>query len=124
MPVEAALGYAERVESQGGKPREKLGRLFAIGSAREARGLLDVDLAVRDWARRDKAVATRLKRVDRRRMDYMRSLFGAFARDEDDVEVRCMLAFSLWIGSHFIAADHGSRKRADVLDLALRRLLE
>ena len=52
----------------------------------------------------------------------MRSLFGAFCPDEDDVEVRCMLAFSLWIGNHFIAADHGARSRADVLELALRRL--
>ena len=34
-----------------------------------------------------------------------------------------MLAFSLWIGNHFIAADHGGRSRADVLDLALKRLV-
>jgi hypothetical protein len=33
-----------------------------------------------------------------------------------------MLAFSLWIGNHFIAADHASRSRADVLELALERL--
>jgi hypothetical protein len=33
-----------------------------------------------------------------------------------------MLAFSLWIGNHFMAADHGARSRADVLELALRRL--
>ena len=55
-------------------------------------------------------------------MDYMRSLFGAFCPDEDDVEARCMLAFSLLIGNHFMAADHGARSRADVLKLALRRL--
>jgi hypothetical protein len=55
-------------------------------------------------------------------MDYMRSLFGAFCPDEDEVEVRCMLAFSLWIGNRFIAADHGARRRADVLELVLRRL--
>ena len=79
---------------------------------------------MRDWARRDRSVGARLKRVDRRRMDYMRSLFATFSRDEDDVEVRCMLAFSIWIGSHFIAVDHGTRKRAEVLDLALSRLLE
>ena len=29
---------------------------------------------------------------------------------------------SLWIGTHFIAADHGARSRADVLDLAIARL--
>jgi hypothetical protein len=34
-----------------------------------------------------------------------------------------MLAFSLFIGSHFIGAEHRSRSRSDVLKLALKRLL-
>jgi hypothetical protein len=33
-----------------------------------------------------------------------------------------MLAFSLLIGNHLITADHGTRRRADVLELALRQL--
>jgi hypothetical protein len=33
-----------------------------------------------------------------------------------------MLALSLWIGNHFVAADHGARSRADVIRLALRQL--
>jgi hypothetical protein len=113
----------ERVDSEGGNARAKLRRLFAIAAISEARGLLDVDLAVRDWSRRDKAVAERLRRVDNRRMEYMRSLFRAFCTDEDEVEVRCMVAFSLWIGNHFVAADHGARTRPDVLDLVMKRLL-
>ncbi|HZO58775.1 MAG TPA: TetR/AcrR family transcriptional regulator [Solirubrobacterales bacterium] len=112
----------ERVEAEGGDARAKLRRLFAIASSRQARSLLRIDLAVRDWSRRDKTVAARLRRVDNRRMEYMRSLFGAFCADDDDVEVRCMLAFSLFAGSHFIAAEHDGRRRADVLQLALRRL--
>ena len=56
-------------------------------------------------------------------MEYMRSLFGAFCPDEDEVEARCMLAFSLWIGTHFMAADHGARSRAEVLELALMQIL-
>jgi AcrR family transcriptional regulator len=110
----------ERVESEGGDARAKLRRLFALASS--SRDLLKIELAIRDWARRDKAVAKRLRRVDNRRMEYMRSLFGAFCPDEDEVEVRCLLVFSLFIGSHFVAADHGTRSRADVLALALRRL--
>jgi hypothetical protein len=86
--------------------------------------VLRIDLAVRDWSRRDRAVAKRLRRADNRRMDYMRSLFGAFYPDEDDVEARCMLAFSVWIGNHFIAADHGGRSRSKVLGLAMGRLLD
>ena len=115
----------ERVEGEGGDARAKLGRLSAIASSSNEALRIDplrVDLAVRDWARRDKAVADRLRRVDNRRMDYMRSLFGAFCPDEDDVEARCLVFYSLWIGGHFIAADHGARSRADVVKLAIRRL--
>jgi AcrR family transcriptional regulator len=112
----------ERVERAGGDARAKLGRLFALPSIR-GRQLLKIELAIRDWARRDKAVAKRLRRIDNRRMDYMRSLFGAFCADEEEVEIRCMLAFSMFIGSHFIAAEHGLRSRPDVLRLALKRLL-
>jgi AcrR family transcriptional regulator len=111
----------ERVEREGGDARARLRRLFGLASSRDE--LLRTDLAVRDWARRDEAVAERLRRVDNKRMAYMRSLFGAFCPDADDVEARCMLALSLWIGNHFIAAEHGARSRADVLALVMRRLL-
>jgi len=109
----------EEIETRGGNARTKLRRLFALASDET----VSIDLAVRDWARRDKTVATRLRRVDNRRMDYMRSLFGAFCPDEDDVEVRCVLAFSLWIGNHFMAADHGARTRREVIKLIMKRLL-
>jgi AcrR family transcriptional regulator len=111
----------DRVESEGGDARAKLRRLSALASS--SRDLMKIELAIRDWARRDKAVAKRLRRIDNRRMEFMRSLFGDFCPDEDDVEARCFLDFSLFIGNHFIAADHGARSRGDVLKLALSRLL-
>ncbi len=110
----------EHVESEGGDARARLRRLSALATSSDEP--LRIDLAVRDWARRERAVADRLRRVDNRRMAYLRSLFGAFSPDEDDVEARCMVFYSLWIGTHFIAADHGTRSRADVLKLALGQL--
>jgi AcrR family transcriptional regulator len=110
----------ERVESEGGNARAKLRRLSALAVSSDEP--LRIDLAVRDWARREPTVAERLRRVDNRRMDYMRSLFGAFCADENEVEARCMVFYSLWIGNHFIAADHGARRRADVVKLVLRQL--
>ena len=112
----------ERVESEGGDARAKLRELFAVASSIPE--LLKIELAIRNWARNDEAVAARLRRVDNRRMDYMRSLFREFCPDEDEVEVRCTLVMSLFIGSHFMAVDHGTRSRAEVLQLALRRLEE
>jgi AcrR family transcriptional regulator len=115
----------DRLESGGGDARAKLRELSEIARAPDETLHLDplsVDLAVRDWARRDEMVARRLRGIDNRRMEYMRSLFREFCSDEDEVEARCMVAFSLWIGNHFIAADHGRRSRREVVDLAMRRL--
>jgi AcrR family transcriptional regulator len=109
-----------RVEREGGDARDKVRRAGMLTFSRE---LLPIDLAVRDWARRDQLVAKRLRRVDNRRMEYLRALIGTFSDDPDDIEARGMLAFSLVIGSHFIAADHEGRSRAHVLERATQRLL-
>lgn len=109
----------ERVEREGGDAKVKLRKAGALTFSRT---LLPIDLAVRDWARRDPAVAKRLRRVDNQRMEYLRVLFGTFCSDADDIEARSMLAFSLLIGGHFMAADHGARSRAEVLDLAAKLL--
>lgn len=123
----------ERVDDEpGDDTRAKLRRLFALAMDRglpgdannpDAPSPMEVELAIRDWARRDQAVAARLAHVDNRRMEYMRKLFGDLCPDAEEVEVRCLLAFSLFVGSHFIAADHGAYSRAEILKLTLKRLL-
>src|SRR5687768_16748162 len=49
----------ERVDSEEGDARARLRRLFELAVAAGA-PLLEIDLAIRDWARRDAAVAQRL----------------------------------------------------------------
>jgi hypothetical protein len=114
----------ERVEAGGGDARTRLRRLFGLARTQVTEELLAVELAVREWARRDQEVARRLKRVDNRRMAYTRSLFGAFCSSQEEVEVRCLLSLSLFVANHLIAADHGERSRRDVIRLAMRQLLE
>jgi AcrR family transcriptional regulator len=110
----------ELVEEEGSDARDKVRMAGTLTFSKE---LLPIDLAVRDWARRERSVATRLRRVDNRRMDYLRKLIGTFSDDPDDVEARGMLAFSLAIGGHFIAAEHDGRTRPQVLQTAIQRLL-
>lgn len=110
----------ERVESEGGDARDKVRRAGMLTFSRE---LLPIDLAVRDWARRDSSVAARLRRVDNRRMEYLRALISTFCADPVDVEARSMLAFSLGIANHFIAAEHETSNRAEVLEAAMKRVL-
>ena len=113
---------AEAIEVEGGDARSRLRRLFGMGAVAGAE-LFKIELAIRNWARHDKAVASRLRQVDNRRMDYMRTLFGAFCEDDADVEARCLLALSLFISVPFINVDHRGRDRAEVVELALKQLL-
>jgi AcrR family transcriptional regulator len=106
------------VESTAAAPRAKLRQLFALAPSVD----FAVELAIREWARRDGEVAARVRRIDNRRMDYLRSLFGQLGLDEEEAEVRALLAFSLFVGSYFIAASHAGRSRSQVLGLALERL--
>jgi AcrR family transcriptional regulator len=107
----------DTVEAGNEDARSRLRRLFALAAA--SGELLKIELAIRNWARREESVAGRLRQVDNRRMDYMRSLFGAICEDDDEVEARCLLTFSLFIGGHFVSVDHRGRSRAEVLELAL-----
>src|SRR5213080_3884817 len=50
----------EAIEDEGGDARARLRRLFALTSTTGEEW--NVELAVREWARRDEAVAARLKR--------------------------------------------------------------
>lgn len=117
----------EAVEAEKGDARSRLRRLFALAStssgelAKPTGELMKIELAIRDWARRDKAIAKRLRRVDNRRMSYMRPLFGAICED-DEVEARCLLALSLFSGGHFVRVDHDGRSRSEVLESALELL--
>lgn len=123
----------ERVEEEpGDDARGKLRRLFALASDRsrpgnandpDAPSPMEIELAIRDWARRDRAVAARLAQVDNRRMEYMRKLFGDLCSDAEEVEIRCLLAFCVFVGNHFIAVDHGAHSRGEIVALTLERLL-
>jgi AcrR family transcriptional regulator len=113
----------ERVEREGGDSKTKIHRAGMLTFSDDR--LLPIDLAVRDWARRDEAVAERLRRVDNRRMGLLREMIGTFCSDPDEIEARSLLAFCVAIGEHFLAADHVGRTRAQVLaraaDLLLKR---
>ncbi|WP_157001246.1 TetR/AcrR family transcriptional regulator [Agromyces laixinhei] len=119
---ESTVEVLERIEHEGGDPKSKIERagMRTFSSHR----LLPIDLAVRDWARRDEGVAERLRRVDNQRMGLLREMIGTFCSDPDEVEARSLLAFCLAIGEHFLAADHDGRSRSQVLDRAGDLLLD
>ena len=110
----------DRLDRDGGDARRKIGRLFALATT--IPDLMQVELAIRDWARRDADVARRLRRVDNRRMEYMRSLFRQVCPDENEVEARCLIALSLFVSAPLIAVEHQGRQRSEVVEHVLERL--
>ncbi|MET1004846.1 MAG: TetR/AcrR family transcriptional regulator [Propionibacteriaceae bacterium] len=111
----------ELADHGGGSGRTRLRRLFATVSERE--GIMDLELSVRNWARRDPAVAARVTRVDDRRLAYLRPLFAEFCDDDADVEGRCLLVLTLFVGAPFVVATHGEQTRSSVMAAATRHLL-
>ena len=109
------------VDAGGGDARSRQRRLF--GLAVGVGDLLDAELAIRDWARRDAHVAERVRRVDNRRMTYLRELFSELHDDPVDIEMRCFVVLAIYVGTHHIAADHGRRTRSAVMKDVVRWVL-
>src|SRR5260221_7426888 len=73
----------ERVERQGGDVRARLRLAGALTFSSE---LLPIDLAIRDWSRRDQAGAQRPPRGDNPRVKYLRPPFRALCPAPKQVE--------------------------------------
>jgi AcrR family transcriptional regulator len=112
-----------QIENTEDDAHTKLRHLFELGRRHAGGRGLAVELAVRDWARRNPSVNTRLNRVDNRRMAYLRKLFRQIGCGPDDAEARSFMAFSLFVGSNLITAEHDGRSRRGVISDALDNLL-
>ncbi|PVZ06412.1 TetR/AcrR family transcriptional regulator [Actinomycetospora cinnamomea] len=111
-----------QIEEAGGDEVDKVrlaGRL-TFSSHRLSR----MDLAVRDWARRDDQAAEHLRRVDNRRMQLLRDAISTFCEDPEEVEARSLLAFCAAIGTHLVVADHPGLTRPQVLGRASDLVLD
>lgn len=111
----------ETADRAGGAGRTRLRGLFAAAGGRD--DLLALELSVRDWARHDPGVAEHVARVDDRRLAYLRPLFAEFCDDAADVEGRCLLVLTLFVGESLVTATHGRLLRRSVTAAALRHLL-
>lgn len=80
-----------------------------------------LDLAVREWARRDADVAARLARVDAHRVAFLRELMRQLSDDDREAEVRTALAYAAAIGMRYAPAGAGlsEQARRDAVDLLI-----
>jgi AcrR family transcriptional regulator len=108
------------IDARGGAPEE---RLWALWRRTSGDPRLETEMAIRDLARRDPDVRARLRRVDDRRVAYLRALFLELGLDAPSAEARSLLFYSLLLGNPFIEASHGRASRTRVLERAVGELV-
>ncbi len=115
----ATQAIIDEVEKVPAGAEAKLRALFAI-ALRSSR--MDVETALRLWARHERRARLAVDRVDRRRMRYLQDLFRALGLSPGEAQARSFLAYSSLFGDHFIAATRRSRR--GLLDRCTALLVE
>jgi AcrR family transcriptional regulator len=110
----------EAVEAKGGDSRTRLTKLFTIVSEADGR----LDRAVRHWAVQDVTAKTAIAAVDRRRLDYLVSLFSEIGFKPAEAVARARLVYHALIGQFMMDEPvvHGDRL-AECLDIVLPMLV-
>jgi AcrR family transcriptional regulator len=106
----ATLAIIAEVEASGGGAGERLLALFRLALGADGR----LDRRVRAWAVDDAAAAAVLRRVDRRRVGYLRRLFAALGFPQAQAGARARLAYSALVGGFELGlrTAGGERERA------------
>ena len=99
------------IEAMEGSPED---RLFSLMRRISRQDLADHDLAMRNWAFHEPEVATIVRKVDRMRLTFVRSLFKEMGFEGDELETRTRVfvtALSLERGI-LVREPNGRRSRA------------
>lgn len=95
-----------RLERESETPEARLQRIASLpqSSARSVRGGA-IELAVRFWARRDKAAAKAVRHIDRVRIDYFAKLLAEHGHDKEEARRRAFLFYAALMAEALIVVD-------------------
>lgn len=118
----SATGNAIRaVEEAGGTPVERLRHMSKI-TIQNFGNFLPLELALRDWGRREPKVWQAIKRIDKQRIDFTRELFEEIHGDTEQAEVSAWMFYSLFLGDNLIAAENEKLGHEEMLWRAIDTL--
>ncbi|MCB1907978.1 MAG: TetR/AcrR family transcriptional regulator [Rhodocyclaceae bacterium] len=106
------------------RPGEELQQLYHVidvySASRNRKGML-IELAVREWAKRDSAVADVVREVDSKRLEHARNLFVACGATTREATSRCILLYAYVFGISLMIcegfSDDVDALKADIADL-------
>jgi AcrR family transcriptional regulator len=103
----ATFAVIEEVDSAGGDAVQRLRQLSTLVGRIEGR----LDLAVRVWARHDDGAKAALDEIDRRRLEYLASLFRELSFSASDAAARARLVYHALIGELTMGEDVTTAER-------------
>lgn len=113
-------GVIDSVEAQGGTASERLRRLFGIALDRRA---IDLEVALRQWAKHDPRARRAVQRVDERRLGYVRRLYGEAGLSAAAAAAYALLAYSTLLGEAFVDLPSSTPKARSTLWLGVIAIL-
>ncbi len=114
--------FIDLVEAGGGDPAERLKALFGAVLGDESG--LGPELAVRDWARRERKTSDIVLAVDNRRSAYIEERFGEMGLSAEDARARAGLLYGLVVGEYMIWRRETARRRSDRIGRALAYVID
>ena len=97
-----------------GKESELLQQIIDIYSANRIRKGISIELAVRDWARRDPQASAVVEEVDTYRLESARKLFVATGLTDSEAKSRSLLLYAYVFGQSLMAYDRFDPKIIDI----------
>ncbi len=96
-----------------GKEYDQLLQIIDVyGTNRNVKGI-SIELAVRDWARRDASASAVVENVDTYRLEIARKLFVANGLSDDEAKSRSLLLYAYVFGQSLMAYDYDDPKIID-----------
>lgn len=96
----------KQTNAEAGQEKEQLLSVIEVYSASRNRKGMAIELAVRDWAQRDPAVAKIVEGVDLYRLECTRRLFVACGLDEAEARSRSVLLYAYVFGQSLMFSEH------------------
>jgi AcrR family transcriptional regulator len=123
-----SAGRIAAIEQQtsldGATARDRLRALIRLYSERMNTEGMAVELAIRQWARSDKAAANAVTSVDAARLKNVGLLYRATGLEPEAADAQAFLFYCFIFGQSLLFLERGARKRAQLIARSAEKLLD
>jgi AcrR family transcriptional regulator len=107
-----------------GKEREQARHLIEVYSAARNRKGIGIELAIRDWARRDPSAGETVEAVDAHRLECTRKLFRIIGFDEREAKARSLMLYAYVFGQSLMLYEKLDPQLAALKEWVAERIVD